>query len=469
MPYSRLAQTCAQRAPLKLIAALSLALSAALSLSACDDDEAQGPQGAGLSGAGAVANGGASALPGGQDTGGGSAGATAANSSCMSDEDCPSGTLCDASSMSCQVGCLADADCGGRERCVENLCRALTPCGEGGSCAEGSRCGCEGLCVPSVGAECMGNLQCATSDYCDSCEGQCKPRVAPCGVCRESESCERRGDACLPIGESPEKSCLRPCEGQATCDNIGPGYRCSALGSEQRSYCVPESGSCASVSQCSVDADCPADHFCNERLQCQPGCLGEDSSCPAGQLCQGLRCGPPCAEATDCMIEGAVCEEGRCAVPGGCTSSQDCGEPETYCDLNSNRCVSGCQVDNDCLDASKECIGGRCRPRGCSRNYQCSFGEVCDLETSQCVQAEGRHCEAGCDPQAADSSCGSEGQRCLALQDEEENPIGDFCFEPCQDEPNPCPQGYACQTLEDPNAGELKLCIRRCDVQPIGG
>ena len=60
-----------------------------------------------------------------------------------------------------------------------------------------------------------------------------------------------------------------------------------------------------------------------------------------------------------------------------------------------------------------------------------------------------------------------EGQRCLSLQDEDENPLGDFCFEPCQEEPNACPQGYSCETLEDPNVGELKLCIRRCDQNPM--
>ena len=170
----------------------------------------------------------------------------------------------------------------------------------------------------------------------------------------------------------------------------------------------------------------------------------------------------------DCNAEGAVCnEDGRCQIPGGCQSSRDCLEAETYCDLDRLTCISGCQIDDDCLDASQECIAGSCRPRGCSRNYQCSFGQVCNLETNMCVMAEGRHCEAGCDPMNSASSCGDGGQRCLSLQDEEENPLGDFCFEPCQEEPNPCPQGYSCETLEDPNAGELKLCIRRCDMTPL--
>jgi len=444
-----------------------LICASALSLAGCDDEPTTsvGPDAGGGSaggdGAGGVSTAGVSL--------GGAQGGTGPNLSCSQDDDCPPGTLCDEGSMSCQAGCLSDQECGQQERCLEGLCRALQSCTEGQGCEGDAVCSCDGLCLPKVGAPCTGNLQCATSEYCDPCEGQCKPRVAPCGPCQLSESCARRGDLCAPIGESAQRSCLRRCEGQATCDQVGPGYLCQAVGSEPGMFCVPESGDCASVAQCQSDAECPADHFCNERQQCQGGCLGEDTACPTGQLCQGLRCAPPCMVAGDCSATGAVCEEGRCRIPGGCTSSQDCLEAETYCDLNSNRCVSGCQVDNDCLDATQECVGGRCRPRGCSRNYQCSFGEVCDLETSQCVLAEGRHCEAGCDPQASDSSCGTGGQRCLSLQDEEENPIGDFCFEPCQEEPNPCPQGYSCTTIEDPNAGELKLCVRRCDVEPIGG
>lgn len=441
-----------------------LALSCTLLVSACKDQIGlSGPQ------AGAQAGTQAGVNTGGAQAGvslGGTGGEGGMSAACVTSDECPPGTLCDEAVMACRAGCLSSAECSETEACVEGFCEALARCDETTPCAEGSVCGCDGLCVPSVGNPCSGDLQCATSDYCDTCEGQCKPRVAPCGACRESSSCERRGDVCASVGEGSQKSCLRACEGQATCDNLGPGYLCSPVGASG-SFCVPESGECSSVAGCQSDADCPSEHFCNERLTCQPGCMGEDTSCPAGQLCQGLRCAPPCEGPESCSAEGAVCEEGRCVIPGGCQSSRDCGEPQTYCDLNTLRCVPGCQVDNDCLNANQECVGGTCRPRGCSRNYQCAFGEVCNVETAECVLAEGRHCEAGCDPNAADTSCGSEGQRCLSLQDEEENPIGDFCFEPCQEEPNTCPQGYSCTTLEDPNAGEIKLCIRRCDVMPI--
>lgn len=441
-------------------------------LLSCDDEPSSG---SGSTNGGAESAGMNGGMSGGMSSGviGGMSGGMSGVSSCSSDADCPGGTLCDPNLQACRSACDRDQDCGEAEACLDNFCTQLTACegGVDGSCAEGQLCRCDGRCIPQVGNPCQGDLQCQVAEYCDICRGQCLPRVKPCESCElnletMSASCERSGDLCAPIGDRGETVCLRACVGQGTCDNLGPGYLCQALG-DQGDFCLPESGECTALTECTRDAECSSGLFCNERSQCQPGCV-DDTSCSDGLLCQGLRCAPACTGNGDCLAEGAVCEaDGRCQIPGGCQSSRDCGEPETYCDLDALQCVDGCQVDDDCLDASQECLAGRCRPRGCSRNYQCSFGQVCDLESSMCVMAEGRHCESGCDPMSSDTSCGMEGQRCLSLQDEEENPIGDFCFEPCQDEPNSCPQGYSCETLDDPDAGEIKLCIRRCDLNPV--
>ena len=430
---------------------------------ACDDDN--DPSVMSLAGTNNVAGETSGTTTG---TGGMSLAGDSGVASCSSDQDCPAGTLCDQSEQACRSACNQDNECGSSEACVNNFCTLLSPCEGGidGTCTDGFICNCEGLCVSQTGNPCQNDLQCQVSEYCDACKGQCQARVAPCQPCTDSASCERRDDLCAPVGERGELACLRACVGQGTCDNLGPGYICQTV-ANQGDFCIPESGECTALTECQRDAECPSGQFCNDRFQCQPGCI-DDTSCSDGLICQGLRCAPLCTTNEDCVAEGAVCEmDGRCRIPGGCQSSRDCNEAETYCNLDTLLCVSGCQIDDDCLDANKECIGGRCRPRGCSRNFQCGFGQVCDLESSMCVMAEGRHCEAGCDPMSPDTSCGSEGQRCLSLQDEEENPLGDFCFEPCQAEPNPCPQGYSCQTLEDPNAGEIKLCIRRCDLNPV--
>ena len=84
--------------------------------------------------------------------------------------------------------------------------------------------------------------------------------------------------------------CLRQCQG--SCDILGPGYAC--LPSEGNiQLCQPESGSCGSLLDCVSDGDCGPTEFCNVRRRCQPGCA-DDTECPSGTLCQGVRCLPPC-------------------------------------------------------------------------------------------------------------------------------------------------------------------------------
>ena len=140
----------------------------------------------------------------------------------------------------------------------------------------------------------------------------------------------------------------------------------------------------------------------------------------------------------------------------------DCAQAETYCNRDTFMCVPGCEVDNDCGDASKECSAGRCVDRGCVAAYQCAFGQVCDLASSMCIDAPGAHCMEGCNAESMDP-CGEQGSRCLKLQDEEGNELGSFCFEACGEEPNECPKGYSCQELMDENGMvQNKLCIRDC-------
>lgn len=422
--------------------------------------DAQSPGGQGGSGGDSGGTEGPQGGSGGGGEGGGSA-------SCLAEVDCPAGSGCDTAQGRCLPRCARDADCGQQASCsAEGLCVPAQRCAHTADCATGQVCDCQGLCVQPTGNPCAGDLSCAVAEYCDGCTGHCRPRAQPCEPCAAANACERRTDVCYPVGPQGVDHCLRGCTGSANCDALGPGYRCEALPTGQQA-CVPAGGDCRSVAACTADIDCPSLHFCNDRLQCQPACTGNES-CPQGLLCQGLRCAPPCAADGDCPT-GAVCGAGgQCtAPPGVCLTSADCAEAQTYCDVSTNRCVSGCQRDDDCMDAHLACQAGRCVTRGCTANFQCAFGEVCALEEGRCVAAQGRHCEAGCDPQNSDTSCGSTGQRCLSLQDEEEQPLGDYCFEPCAEEPNECPQGYQCISLENENGSvEARLCVRRCDLDP---
>lgn len=439
--------------------ALCLLLSA---VTACTDDAdgdgAGGTGGAGGSDAGDGGPGGS----GGEGGTGGMGGTGGVGASCMADDGCPPGARCDTTQGTCRPACGDDRDCGPSARCTANgFCADLPPCAGPDDCGAGTVCDCNGVCAPAPGDPCVRDLQCDTADYCDACTGTCKPRAAQCGRCDDGSGCDPRAN-CHPVGAEGLGYCLQRCQG--SCARFGPGYECLPV-DDETSLCVPITRQCDALAECAADGDCPGGRICNDGF-CQPGCTA-DANCTVGEICQAGRCGPPCAGDGDCEGE-AVCEpDGRCRVPGGCQTSADCPQPQTFCDRNAGMCVPGCEVDDDCQDATLQCSGGECVRRGCTAAFQCSFGEVCDLETNQCEMAEGRHCEPGCDPMD-ENSCGGEGRRCLSLQDEDENPLGDFCFEPCAEPPNACPQGYQCVELMDQEGNPMgDICIRRCDLDPF--
>ncbi len=446
----------------------SLALVACTSGGGGSGDADSGAGGGGGAGGSGGADGDAGAGGSGGDGGGGGGGGGGV-ASCASDDDCPPGTRCDGDGA-CLTACNHDVDCGDAASCMDGFCEPLVPCGADGGCPGELTCNCNGVCVQAPGNPCTGNLQCPVEAYCDACSGHCEQRAKPCGRCRDAAACERAGDACLPVGPQGQTYCVRGCTGEPddrSCERLGPGWECRPAGGER--WCFPRNDECVGLAgDCERDGDCPPSAFCKDQAFCQPGCV-DDTGCPNGEVCHGLRCGPACAangdcpEGQECRVEGE--SAGHCFVPGGCITSADCPEAETHCDRDQLRCVPGCEVDDDCLDATRECLAGACRPRGCAGNYQCADTEVCNLETSECGPAPGRHCEPGCDPMNSETSCGDQGQRCLSLQDEDGNELGDFCFEPCQPEPNECPQGYGCIDLEDQDGNvQARLCIRRCDL-----
>ena len=385
---------------------------------------------------------------------------------CSEEMPCPAGQQCDPVTRTCKLSCAADGTCGANLVCNSaGLCIEPQTCMEKSECAAGQTCDCLGRCVALSGAECRGNLQCETTEYCEQCSGQCRERAPQCGACFGDDGCDPRSvcvgyrDSLVEAGR-PAGYCARRCQGE--CDVVGPEYECLSVSGVMA--CVPRAGICSETAQCEQDSECPPDRFCNERGECQPGCI-DDTGCPSGELCQGLRCAPPCVGDMSCL-DGQVCsDDGRCRIPNGCTSSLDCTMAETYCDRSVMMCVSGCQVDNDCLDANLECVAGSCRERGCSANYQCAFGQVCNQQTNMCEDAAGNHCAPGCDPQSQEPPCGNPGSYCLSLQDRDENPIGDFCFEPCEAEPNECPKGYTCLPIMDDMGNEQgRVCTTDCSL-----
>lgn len=323
----------------------------------------------------------------------------------------------------------------------------------------GTVCACTGRCVAVSTNPCNSDINCAPGDYCDACTGHCGTRSKLCESCTGLGSCAD-GGSCLPFTDGGTY-CSQACISDAGCPT---GYTCSDIGATDK-QCLPKSGDCQDLGLCADDGECPDGEICNDALKvCAPGCK-EDGECPNNQVCVASRCSEPCTENTDCESP-KECIDSRCKVPGACDSSAECLEAETYCNKSSGMCVSGCLQDVHCGDAAKECKNGTCVSKGCTHNYQCSFEEECNKTTAECVPMAKDHC-AACDAQA-EGECGGDPNLCVSFQDEDEQPLGDFCLLTCEDdEIDQCPQGYACQQIEGDGVSGF-YCVRQCYQTPVG-
>jgi hypothetical protein len=370
---------------------------------------------------------------------------------CSETGECPGNLVCDADRDLCVGACAFDSDCLPTERCGDaGVCVQRPRCTSTGDCSGGLTCNtCLQVCTaPPAGSECrVGQNNCGFDEYCDPCTLACLPQRSLCDPCTEDLECGEARDLCLDFSEGG-RFCGR------SCGACPVGYRCEPSVAQ----CVPLSGSCERVRQCATSADCPAGRTCTPAFICAAGCQG-DEACPGDQVCVTGSCIEPCDSAADCPAP-AECVDRRCRVPGGCLTSVDCEEAETFCDVATNRCVPGCEVDEDCLDGFRECVSGRCQLKGCRGAFSCAFGQFCTIETGQCVDAGPEYC-ATCNEREVDS-CGARSV-CGAL---EEGGPG-YCFVACSDDiDNLCPQGYGCQEV-DVDGDMRRVCFRRCDREPI--
>ena len=338
------------------------------------------------------------------------------------------------------------------------------PCETSDDCDGEQICDCIGRCVapgiPEI-ESCAADINCGSDNYCDVCAGVCRKLKTLCEPCEDSKECDE-GGACIDF-QSGGRFCLRACVADPGCPQ--EGYRCNSVDGESQKQCTPLSGQCTKPALCADDSECEFGSIC-ETGTCKPGCP-DDDVCPDDFVCTAFRCVPACSDANPCPV-GQECDDGHCKIEGGCLEPKDCPEPETYCDMGEFLCKPGCQADFDCKASGKECLAGKCEDKGCTGNFLCAFEQVCELASGQCVQAEGPYCEPGCDQQS-ETACGGAPNMCLGLQDKDGNELGDFCFVACGPDPkNPCPQGYACQEIEQQDGSKSQLCFRDCSTKPFG-
>lgn len=329
----------------------------------------------------------------------------------------------------------------------------------------GEVCDCHGQCVVATGNACTEDRNCGVPRWCNTCTGHCEEQVGVCQPCEESRACLDQG-ACLPFS-SGGTFCGGGCVTDAGCPQ---GYMCLGIEGVGVKQCVPKSGACEDLGLCAGDAECPVGEICSDATRtCAGGCL-EDGQCLSGTVCVGGRCVPPCDGPEDCTAP-AICDGGKCKVPGACDAPADCPDKETYCSRVTGQCEPGCQVDADCKDAAKICEGGTCEDKGCQHNFECAFGRVCDKGTGQCVPypASEPYC-AECNADAETNPGCPDPNLCVRFQDEDQQPLGDFCIVPCKDDPiDRCPSGWQCQKLEDPESGAAQFfCARPCYIDPVG-
>ncbi len=387
-----------------------------------------------------------------------------APTACSSDDQCGDGEVCDTDSGVCRDGCAGDGDCDANSQCGDGgFCEPRQDCDADNACAGADEaCNtCVGRCelVDAGARPCQTDTNCFVEEFCDPCRSICRPQGQRCDPCTDDAECGGAGDLCLDFNVGGS-FCGTECAGNADCPR---GFICSETG-DGASQCVPASGDCADPAQCDDDGDCPAGQRCGTQGACVEGCT--PGTCPNDQVCDAGSCVPPCASDADCP-DGAECQpDGTCRIPGGCLTSRDCPDPGTYCNTSVQMCEPGCELDSDC-PSLQICSANQCRTRPCDGNYLCAFGQVCDFDTGQCVTAEGPYCDP-CDAEGSDQ-CGGEPNQCLRIQDEEGNPVGDFCGVGCDpDNIDACPVGYSCVELMDQNMQVTgAVCFRDCARDPI--
>ena len=403
----------------------SLALIAALFLSACGGGGSSGGGGA----CGSTCNGcclGTTCVAGTDVTGCGTGSKDC--SVCTAGQTCSAG-LCAAGNAGPAVGdkCTSAADCSytagtcaadvaGGGYCTAN-CTTTGACPGGATCVSVS--GGAKVCAKSctVDANCRAEHLCMVSAGVSTCQPKCTAD-ADC----DSNNCDTGTGRC---GASRIGSA---CTGDANC---GQGGACDL---------TDPSGYCTSTCGGQKNLTCPAGAHCTGSV-CLLTC-GSPADCRAGFACtadaSGLKsCGPKCTATSQCAV-GLKCDTvaGNCveggpaahALGGACTGDADCtalgtdhfcatagnGYPNGYCSTICNSSDSVCTsggLNGQCIDfgSEKDCLSKCSVPSDCRNGYYCfdlggSFGGVC---TPKCVNTK----SLPNDPSSPDCS-GSPGTVC---------------------------------------------------------
>lgn len=370
---------------------------------------------------------------------------TGACVACLSDTDCGatgSGTLCDTSTHTCQLGCKG----GGKTGCPGGLvctsqddqagsCVACVVDGDCGDAHSGLICNSGHACVLGCrgdGNGCSTGLSCTSTD---ASPGKCVGCLtdANCGgpksgiVCDLEKQvcavgCKGTGNGCTgnlvcTSTNSTAGSCTGcahdsdcgPANGGAVCDTsthtCQAGCRAvSGSGCAGNLVCTSTANEIGSCVGCLTDANCgdlKSGIVCDvSTRQCTVGCRGSEGNGCSGDLV--------CTSADNKIGTCAACvTDSNC---GGAKSGVFCNSETLSCQVGCHSGGNGCSVNLVC--STLDGTAGKCA--GCGSDADCGpahSGIVCNLDTTTCIAgcrgSDGNGCAAGFECSSADDSVGN--------------------------------------------------------------
>ncbi len=294
-------------------------------------------------------------------------------------------------------------------------------------CAEPLVC-LNGKCLP----ECREDRDCSAGEVCE--ESRCRIRGPEIRLCTDDESCA--------VGETCAEGLCRPATYDAGASrDLGPSSDALPfdLGDSPADFGVDSGADAGGAQEAGPAGDAGAGRFygsiCTEGSQCRSGmCLGPSTGLVG-------RCTQPCSSDLDCFYpDGCVDVSGAGLL---CGPRAEGNPPGAQCPNGPNECSSGL-----CLSPA----GGQpiCTQQ-CSPLPSCPSGLVCEpvftgsLSIPVCVPGAGRGFGDAC---LRGTDCAS--QLCVGAG------TAGICTARCAS--MPCPLGYTCQQVNDPQGGLEQVC-----------
>lgn len=312
--------------------------------------------------------------------------------------ECPGGFSCT------NIGRGDDPDVNGPYQCVPNSNTCVDYCDGADEAGQLSWCGLGQVCVDNTCVPAVDGRMCAPCTDTDDCRvgGFAENRC----IVNDCPDCPFRGEA----------FCSTPCADDAACvRSFGVGFVCRPVDDRaggQRSYCMPQRGTCRSGL----------------------GRLGDDCTVAGAEGCV----------AGVCLAAGVT---SFCSTP--CTSDAQCGDLQYRC------CEVTAAGGYDCSDARRDGDGptsgaGVCAPLGGLFGDDCSPGRA-PCQSGTCLDlGTARLCSVTC---AGGAAC-PDGFSCRRARREADGLDVDVCFPSGGGTP-----GADCSF--GPAACESGLCIRK--------